>query len=371
MEPTRRGVLSSAAAALLAGCTAPITTRESADSSQSTSNPSAVAVENAPPNVAADGYVDLYEATVPAVAQIETTDGTGRGQGSGFLIDPADVDGAGGRLLVTNDHVIPEDADIDITFHEGAWYEGTLVGRDPYSDLAVVRIDGLPGDVVSLSLVNRVPPIGTPVITIGAPLDLPETITQGVISGRNRSLPGPLGYSIADTVQTDAALNPGNSGGPLLTTDGRIAGIVSATSGENIGFAISAALARRVLPALATDGDYDHARLGILSVPIDPPLAELNDLPDTRGVMIVEVPDDGPSAGMLQGAPESETVNGTTYPIGGDVIRRLDETPIVDQSSLSRYLALETSPGDRVDVTVRRDGQEVVETVTLGRRPDP
>ncbi|WP_138006296.1 S1C family serine protease [Halalkalirubrum salinum] len=371
MEPTRRGVLSIAASAIFAGCAAPITTRESADTTQSTSSSPTVAVENASIGIDSGGYADLYEATVPAVAQIETTDRTGRGQGSGFLIDPADVDGADDRLLVTNDHVIPEDADINVTFHEGAWYEGTLVGRDPYSDLAVVRIDSVPDDAVSLSLVDRVPPIGAAVIAIGAPLDLPETITQGVISGRNRSLPGPLGYSIADTVQTDAALNPGNSGGPLLTTDGRVAGVVSATSGENIGFAISAALARRVLPALATDGDYDHSQLGIRSVPVDPPVAELNELPDTRGVMVVEVPDDGPSAGILQGAPESDTIDGTEYPIGGDVIRQLDDVPIVDQSSLSRYLALETSPGDRVDVAVRRDGEEVVETVTLGRRPDP
>ncbi|MCL9816908.1 S1C family serine protease [Natronocalculus amylovorans] len=349
MKQTRRGLLLALGGGLIAGCTAP--------TQSGRSNPDGI-------------YTQVYEQTVPSVVQVHASVGGQDGQGSGFVAAIDDVNDTTETLIVTNDHVVPDGSDVSVTFHDGTWADVDVLGTDPFSDLAVLSVAEAPSDATPLSLVSEVPPVGEEVLAIGAPLDLQNTVTQGIISGRNRSLPGPQGFSISDTVQTDAALNPGNSGGPLLTLNGDVAGVVSATGGENIGFAISAALAERVLPKLVTDGSYEHSWLGIQSVDVDPTLAELNELADARGVMVVDLPGESPAEGVLEGASDSTVVDGTQYPIGGDVIRALDGTEIENQSGLSRYLTLETSPGDSIEITFIRDGDEQTGTVELEPRPD-
>ncbi|TKX46050.1 MULTISPECIES: S1C family serine protease [unclassified Halorubrum] len=330
------------------------------------------------PPVTADDpdYVDVYEAVVPSVARVQTYvesretvfgpgEGGAAGQGSGFLYDETH--------LVTNDHVIGDPDTIRVQATDETWVNATVVGRDPYSDLAVVELDaGLPGD--PLPVATDLPPVGTRVLVVGAPLGLSGSATQGIVSGRNRTIPAstaPGRFSIADAIQTDAALNPGNSGGPIVTLDGTVVGVATATRGDNIGFGVSARLVNEVVPALIETGSYDHSFMGVSVVRVDPLLAAGNDLPDASGVYVAGVVADGPADGVLRGTDGEATVDGATVPTGGDVIVALDGTEIADNPDLSRYLALETDPGDTVAVTVVRDGSEETLDVTLGERPEP
>lgn len=373
MNTTRRGLLAAIGGAALAGCAAPVESGQANDPSvvtetDDTELPREAVTEEA---AAETAYGSAYEQVVPSVVQVRAEDGEPIGQGSGFRVALEGVDDDGNALIATNDHVLPPDSTYRVQFHEDEWDEARLLGRDPYSDLAVLQVENQPAYVDRLPLAVDAAAIGEEVLAIGAPFEFEGSVSLGIISGTGRSLPGPRGFSIADTIQTDAAVNPGNSGGPLVTLDGEVVGVVTATRGENIGLAVSAALASRVLPALATDGEYEHSYLGIRSLEVEPLLAEANDLPEPQGVLIVEIPDDSPSEGILRGSTEEATVDGVSYPAGGDVIRGLDDVDVSGQSDLSRYLTLQTSPGDEVEVTILRDGTELTETVTLGTRPDP
>jgi serine protease Do len=177
------------------------------------------------------------------------------------------------------------------------------------------------------------------------------------------------GVSIPDAVQTDAAINPGNSGGPLLDRDGTVVGVISAGGGQNIGFAISAALSRRVVPALIETGAFRHSFLGVTHLPVDPFLAEANGRSDPTGVLVVEVAENGPADGVLRGSDDSVERHGESLPVGGDILHEIDGTPVQDSSSISTYLALETSPGDDISLTIDRDGTEMTVELTLGAVP--
>ncbi|MFO8113897.1 MAG: trypsin-like peptidase domain-containing protein [Halorubrum sp.] len=322
------------------------------------------------------GYDEVYEAVAPSVARVRTyvesrdtafgpAEGGPAGQGSGFLYD-ADH-------LITNDHVIGDPDTIRVQAADETWLDAAVVGRDPYSDLAVVELDGeLPGD--PLPVATDLPPIGTEVLVVGAPLGLEGTATQGILSGRNRTIPASSTargrFSIADAIQTDAALNPGNSGGPIVTLDGTVIGVATATRGENLGFGVSARLANEVVPRLIETGSYEHSYLGVSVLAVDPLLAAGNDLPEARGVYVAEVVDGGPADGALRDTDSETTVEGATVPTGGDTIVALDDAPVVESADLSQYLALETRPGDTIAVTVVRDGDEETVDVTLGTRPE-
>jgi S1-C subfamily serine protease len=330
------------------------------------------------PPVTADDpdYADVYEAVVPSVARVQTYvesrqtpfgpgEGGAAGQGSGFLYDDSH--------LVTNDHVIGDPDTIRVQATDETWVNATVVGRDPYSDLAVVELDGeLPGD--PLPVARELPPVGARVLVVGAPLGLEGSATQGIVSGRNRTIPAstaPGRFSIADAIQTDAALNPGNSGGPIVTLDGTVVGVATATRGDNIGFGVSARLVNEVVPALVERGRYEHSFMGVRVRAVDPLLAAGNDLPDASGVYVAAVVDGGPADGTLRGTEGEATVDGATVPTGGDVIVALDGTDIGGNADLSRFLALETDPGDELAVTVVRDGREETVDLTLETRPDP
>lgn len=380
MKRTRRDVLgvgAALAAGGIGGCLGlsgePTETEEERDDSDRERSESSD-VERTEPDSNPD-YEAVYEAVSPSVVRIQTyveerdgfAEGGGEaGSGSGFLYS----DGT----LVTNDHVLGDADTVRVQTTDGTWLEADTMGRDPYSDLAVLETDGsIPGD--PLPLADPTPPIGTEVMVVGSPLGLRGTATTGIVSGRNRTIPASStargAFSIADAVQTDAALNPGNSGGPIVTLDGRVVGVATATRGENVGFGVSAPLVREVVPDLISSGSYEHSYMGVRVLGVDPLLAEANDLPEARGVYVAGTEPGGPADGVLFGTDDETTVEGATVPTGGDTIIRLNGTAIDSNADLSRFLALETRPEDTITVTVRRDGGTETVDLDLGVRPDP
>ncbi|GAB7095530.1 trypsin-like peptidase domain-containing protein [Halolamina litorea] len=308
-------------------------------------------------------FARLYEAVSPSVVRLRVYDAGGvRGEGSGWLYDD--------DVLVTNDHVVDLADTVRAQFANGEWVTAELLGTDPYSDLAALSVDP-PVEAEPLPLLAEQPPVGTRVAAVGAPLGLEGSLTTGVVSGQNRTISSVRNFTISGAVQTDAAVNPGNSGGPLLTLGGDVAGVITQAGGENIGFAVSAALTERVIPELIENGQYEHSYLGVRILPVTPLLAEANDLEAARGVYLAAVPAGSPADGTLRGGAETVIVEGSPQPTGGDVIVALDDTPIATTGQLGTYLALETSPGDTISVTVIRDGEERTLDVTLGTRPDP
>ena len=321
-------------------------------------------------------FTDLYEATIDAVTQVRVfgvstpdDDRQRQGQGSAFVYDDDHV--------VTNEHVVRGGETVELQYTNGDWTSTDLVGTDYHSDLAVLEVDHVPDAADPLTLSERFPVVGQEIAAIGNPLGLEGTMTRGIVSGVNRSVPMPeeyvrddLDYSFPNAIQTDAAVNPGNSGGPLVDLDGEVLGVVNAGSPhtDNIGFAISAALARRVVPALIDAGEYHHSFLGAISIPVNRTIAEANHLSEATGIIVVGVDSDGPAQGVLEVSDSSGQV-----PVGGDVIVAIDDEPIPDTHTLGTHLALETSPGDTVSLEVIRGrGRErVTVDLDLEARPQP
>lgn len=302
---------------------------------------------------------ELYQETIDSVAAVRIEEeAVGVAGGTSWVYDE--------EYLVTNEHVVRPGDDPHLWFTDIGWREANVVGTDVYSDLAVLEVPNKPDDATSLPLVEQPRPVGTQIAAIGNPFELSGSFTTGVISGRNRTIQIPgTRFSIADGIQTDTALNPGNSGGPLITLDGRVVGVVNAgqRESENIGFAISAAMVRNVVPELIDRGEYEHSYLGVGLFDVTPAIIAANDLGEVRwGVYIAETQPDGPADGLLRGEQP---------PSGGDVIVRMDDWPIQNRERLSAFLALETEPGDTVEIEVVRDGSREVVDVTIGMRPDP
>ncbi|ELY68593.1 peptidase S1 and S6 chymotrypsin/Hap [Natronobacterium gregoryi SP2] len=315
--------------------------------------------------LAGDGpYVDLYEDSIDEVVLVAAGAGedTPGGFGSGFVVDD---------VVVTNAHVVQATAEVELQFTDEQWRTGTVLGTDVHSDLAAVEVDGeLPDPVDGLSLADTDPSVGQEVVALGNPLGLDASITQGIVSGVDRSLPSPTGFSIPAAIQTDAPVNPGNSGGPLVDLEGRVLGVVFAGAGQTIGFAISARLADRVVPALVEDGEYQHAYLGVGLEPVGPQIAEANDLAEAGGVVVRQVTPESPADGVLEPADGVTVVDGAPVPVGGDVIVAIDGEEIPNEDRLSSYLALETSPGETIEIEVVRDSDRETVELALEERPD-
>ncbi len=302
-------------------------------------------------------YTTVYDSTIESVTYV----GDERSGGSGFVYED---------FVITNEHVVSGADRVDVRFAAGQWREGAVQATDVYADLAVIATD-IPDAAGALSLVDAVPPVGTEILALGSPFGLESSLSQGIISGKNRSLTNPDGYSIPNTVQTDAGLDPGNSGGPLVTLDGEVTGIVVAGAGTSVGFAVSPLLAQRVLPELIATGTYRHPYLGVHLLPVTPTIAEANGLATAEGVLIIEVLDGGPTTQPLQGADDETIVDGRRIPTGGDVLVELAGNAIESNADLGTTLALELSPGDQVPATVIRDGEREQLQVPVGARPEP
>jgi S1-C subfamily serine protease len=309
-------------------------------------------------------FTAVYDQVGSAVASVRVYyDYGAAAQGSCFLYDSGH--------MVTNEHVVAGASEYYIRFSETDWREVDVVGTDVYSDLAVLGIDDAPEAVTAPPMLDSTPDIGTRVVAIGNPFGLSGSVSEGIVSGVDRTLEGANNFSIAAGIQTDAAVNPGNSGGPLVNLDGDVVGVINSGGGDNVGFAISSQLVQRVVPALIEDGNYDHPYMGVTLQDVSPLIAQANDLDDAAGVYIDSAVPGGPADGVLEGSTGEQRIDGYDVPTGGDIVRRLDETPIATRGDLATYLALETSPGETMAVTVQRDGSEQTVELTVGTRPDP
>ena len=300
------------------------------------------------------------------------------GSGSGFVWDKR-------GHIVTNNHVVEGADKIRVTFVDGLTVTGEVIGADPDSDLAVVKVY-LPADQlrpVALADSTQVK-VGSLAVAIGQPFGLENTMTVGFVSALGRSMPvesesgmatGPS-YTIPDVIQTDAPINPGNSGGVLLNSQGQVIGVTSAIispvrASAGIGFAVPSAIVQKVVPVLIEKGRYAHSWLGISGTSLNPDLAKAMGLDaNQRGALVGEVTAGGPAdkAG-LKGSDRQVTIDGQNVRVGGDVIVAIDGQPIKTFDDLVSYLVRATSAGQKVTLTVLRGGKEQNVTVTLGERP--
>ena len=364
-RPSRRRFLALAGGSLstvVAGCSAPQRSGQTEGSSSYEIDRENVADGSA--------FTDVYDAVIESVTQVRVFGiddqfiEEGQGQGSGFLYDENHV--------ITNDHVVAGGEEVDLQYITGDWTNTRLVGTDRYSDLAVLEVDHVPEVATPLSLSAERPVVGQQVLAIGNPFGLEGSMSEGIVSGVDRTIEAPRrAFSFPNVVQTDAAVNPGNSGGPLVDMDGDVVGVVHAGGGENIGFAISAALTSRVAPALIEDGEFDHSYMGVGLTSVDRLIAEENDLEEATGIAINRVVPGGPAEGVLEPAETTLQRGNEPIPVGGDVIFEMDGQPIPDRHALSTFLALETSPGDTIELRLWRNGRETTEELTLGSRPEP
>ncbi|MCW4016050.1 MAG: trypsin-like peptidase domain-containing protein [Candidatus Bathyarchaeota archaeon] len=292
-------------------------------------------------------------------------------QGSGFVYNYE-----GQMVVVTNYHVVEGSINITVTFSNGNGYSATVLGSDPYAELAVLSVDApaeefVPIEIASSSSLD----VGDPVMVVGTPYGLAGSMSVGYVSALGRTLTAETtgGYVIANVIQTTAALNPGNSGGPVLNYDGEVVGIATAIveDSEGLGFAIPSNTILREIGDLITTGSYDdHPWLGASGVDMSYEIAELMDTDVTYGWLIAQVTSGGPSdnAGLQGGTQQVEVVDEYVI-IGGDIITAIDGTRITGIDSLSAYLEEYTLPGETIDLTVIRDNQTITLQLELGNRP--
>jgi putative serine protease PepD len=289
------------------------------------------------------------------------------GQGSGFVIDR-------NGFILTNSHVVAKAQRITVTMADGKKAAASLVGRDPASDLAVIKLPPKEVDAVAALADSDQIRVGQKAIAIGNPFGLSHTLTTGVVSAINRSIQTQDGGQMDDLIQTDAAINPGNSGGPLLNSNGEVIGINTAIfslSGghQGIGFAIPINRAKSVAEQLIKVGRVARPWLGITGISVSPGLAEDLDLGTDRGVLIVEVIPGAPAhqAG-LRGGDRELVVGGLRIPLGGDILTAVNDRAIPDMNALGRILD-KLRVGDKVMVTFYRGRKANKIPVILAERP--
>ncbi|MBM3945456.1 MAG: trypsin-like serine protease [SAR202 cluster bacterium] len=316
-------------------------------------------------------YARIYREAVPSIVFIRvTTAFTGGAEGSGFVWD---ADGH----IVTNNHVVAGASSVTVIFADGTEARATVVGTDPNSDLAVVKVDLPAGRLIPLPTGDSAAlRVGQLVAAIGNPFGQEFTMTTGIVSALDRSVAsGTSSFSIPGVIQTDASINPGNSGGPLLDRLGKVVGIntmILSNSGSNagVGFAVPINTAKRVVPQLIETGSVQYSYLGISAGTLTQSVAEAMELPgDTRGVLVALVVRGGPADGVLRGATRTATVNGASVDIGGDVITAVNGMALRSMDQLLSYLQANTAPGDVIELAVLRGGEPLTLSVTLGTRP--
>jgi putative serine protease PepD len=289
---------------------------------------------------------DVYRRAASGVVEITVaTSGSGpfsgQAQGSGFVYDTS-------GHIVTNEHVVDGATSVTVKLSSGKQYTAKVVGTDQSTDLAVLKIDASAAQLNALKLADSSSlVVGSGVVAIGSPFGLNGTVTSGIVSALHREIEAPNNFTIQDAIQTDAAINHGNSGGPLLDLQGRVIGVnaqIKSDSGgnEGVGFAIPSNTVRSVVSAILQNGSVQHAYLGV-------------SLAADGAARIDAVRPDTPAADAgLQ---------------AGDVVTRLDGTAITSGSQL-RGVIDARKPDDKVRITVRRNGSDRTFTVTLGVRPD-
>ena len=287
--------------------------------------------------------------------------------GSGFLIDND------GHIL-TNAHVVEGAKSVDVQLGDGDTQQAQIVGIDPSSDIALLKVDNTEGvNPLPLGDSTKVQ-VGDPVVAIGNPFALDRTVTTGIVSALQRQIQAPNGFSISNVIQTDAAINPGNSGGPLIDGAGQVIGInsqIESQSGgnEGVGFAVPIKTAADVVSQLESGGEVHRAYLGITGGDISPDIAQALNHPVDQGVLVEQVLGGGPAddAG-IRGATGQATIAGQTVPIGGDIIIKVDGKQISGMNDVISAVN-DRKPGDDLALTVWSNGQQKDVTVKLGDRP--
>ncbi len=322
---------------------------------------------------------EIYKRSGPGVVQITSTLGSassngslpsGQALGSGFVLDS---DGH----IVTNYHVIEGATSIKVRFSNDDTLTATLVGSDPSTDIALLKVDAQPDALTPLSLADsdRVE-VGDTVVAIGNPFGLERTVTSGIVSALQRNVQAPNGYSIDHVIQTDAAINHGNSGGPLLNGRGAVIGVNSQIetggSGDGnvgIGFAVPSNTVDSVVSQLLAAGKVEHAYLGVSAVEVTKDIADSFKLPVTEGLVIQSVTaGSGASGAGLKAGTEQVVVAGQSFRMGGDVIVAADGQKVTSIGELRDVIGAH-KPGDKIDLKIYRGGNAKTVTVTLGQQP--
>ncbi len=329
--------------------------------------------------------MDIYDRGNPSVVNIYAMDLANssnwifsqQGQGSGFVWDRQ-------GHIVTNAHVVQGTDTIGVRFYDGTVSIGEVIGQDPDSDLAVIRIDAEGYDLQPVVL-GRIEDlrVGMRVAAIGSPFSQEQTMTSGIVSALGRTMSSLNSqYRIPDSIQFDAATNPGNSGGPLFNDKGEVVGVVSQIISQEgtfsgIGLAVPVSIFSRVVPALIAHGTYAHSYLGITGADYSPICSEgLGLSKDLRGVYVIRVLANTPAArsGLQGGRNRVQYPNQYVNEVcpqfeNGDLITAIEDTPVSTFGNLMMYLERYTSPGDQVTLTVLRAGQYYDLEIVLGTRP--
>ena len=332
---------------------------------------------------------EIYRQSAPGVVQITTTSvreapadpflgqlGFPQQQrqqalGSGFVIDKS-------GHIVTNSHVVEGAQEIEVSFSNRDSVKARLVGEDRSTDLAVLKVDVDARALTPLRLGDSdLVRVGNSVVAIGNPLGLERSVTAGIVSALHRPLTAPNQFTIDDVIQTDAAINSGNSGGPLIAANGRVIGVNTAiATGDTgargnigIGFAVPINTVRDVSSQLIDRGRVEHAFLGVSALPIDENVADVFKLPVEEGLLVIRVFDGSGAekAGLRAGTTEV-VVAGESYLLGGDIIVEVDGKKVRTNDDLREAVSAK-EPGDDLEVEAYRDDKKRSFEVTLGKQP--
>ncbi len=324
--------------------------------------------------------IDIYHKVSPSVVNITSTTLSydyfhnpvpSQGSGSGMILTK---DG----YILTNNHVIENAKRLEVTLIDGKTYSATLVGKDPSSDVALLKINPPQGQSLPFVTLgdSKDLAVGQFVFAIGNPFGLNSTLTTGVISSLNRSLRAPNGRLIENIIQTDAAINPGNSGGPLLDSAGNLIGVNTAIfsptgSNAGIGFAIPVNRAKKVADDLIRHGRVIRSYLGTtVSLEITPRVAQALELPIDHGVMVGEVyPGSPASKAGIRPSDRRIYVGNREVELGGDIIIEVDQHPVTSADDFISYIESK-NPGEKVNLKVYRHGEYMNVLVVLEERPE-
>jgi S1-C subfamily serine protease len=330
----------------------------------------------------------IYDRDAPGVVQVTTTTkvklpqtdwfgnpwgppGTEvqRSLGSGFVIDKA-------GYIVTNYHVVGDARSVQVSFSNNDSMKAEVIGKDPATDVALLKVQASSRALKPLALGDSDGVhVGDQVAAIGNPLGLDRSITLGIVSALHRSLTSPEGTPIDRVIQTDAALNHGNSGGPLLNAQGQVVGVSSAVSTENaaegntgIGFAIPINTVRDVVAELKTQGHVDHPYIGVVTRPVTSTIARISNLPVQKGLLVESVAaGSGADRAGLRGGTSQVVVEGESYQLGGDVITRADGMAVSTMEGL-REIVSQHKPGESLSVEFYRGTEPLKADIKLGRQ---
>ena len=311
------------------------------------------------------GHPDLPQGSLP-------DDFFRQGEGSGFVWDQE-------GHLVTNNHVVEGAERVTLVFADREELEAKVIGADPDSDLAVLEIQGNKDRIRPVVLGDSdALQVGQMAIAIGNPFGQQFTMTSGIVSALGRTISSSGSpFSIPEVIQTDAAMNPGNSGGPVLDRQGRVIGVstqIASLSGysSGVGFSVPINMVKKIIPALIEDGHYDYSWLGVSASTLPQDTAERMDMPrNTGGALIIRVSADSPAENAgLRGSDSTFNLEGVEFSLGGDIVVGINGSPVKVMDDMVAYLVSETRPGDKVQLDVIRDGGErITLEITLGQRP--